>query len=751
MSRYYEAGLHRVKTISKSIVAVWIGGLLMFLGCGKGTAPLGEQAVPPSAVAVTVNPGGPIVLKTATAEFDVLPSGYVQAFLIKDGKRLTLDEPESGSLASSDYLVSGGKEIRDFTLDFDHVKVSDARGKLGPRGKRVEVTGRSSAEGAPTIEKTLALEAYDDFPNLAVTTVAFKNAGTAELKLDRVTAQHHRLNASLADPKTPPYRLWSFHGSSYDWGKDDVIEISEKFSQPNLMGAINPHGLGGGIPVVAFWTATVGEALGHVETLPLVLSLPVKVEKDFRVTASLALEPKSTLKPGEVFSTPRSFVVVYSGDFYEPLSLYSRALQREGWTLPKPTNEDYNISWCGWGYEFNVTPAQMLGTIPMLKELKIKWATLDDRWFENYGDWEPRSDTFPGDAIKKMVDEFHKQGILVQIWWVPVGVEDGQGRYSSHVFKLSKVASEHPDWLILDQAGKHARMVRNLAALCPALPEVQQYYRQLTEKFIRDWGFDGHKLDNIYTVPACYNPKHHHQSPSDSINAMGDVYKVIFETTRALKPESVTQSCPCGTPPSLAWLPYMDQAVTADPVGGVQVRRRIKMYKALLGPEAAVYGDHVELSEMPRTATGYQEVGKDFASTIGVGGVVGTKFTWPDYGPKFKNVYLTPEKEAHWKKWIDLYHTKMLSRGTFLNLYVYGYDVPEAYAIEKDGKMYYAFFAPEKSPSWKGEVELRGLEAGKYRVFDYENGKDLGTVEGQNPKLQTEFQHHLLLEVGKLQ
>jgi alpha-galactosidase len=56
------------------------------------------------------------------------------------------------------------------------------------------------------------------------------------------------------------------------------------------------------------------------------------------------------------------------------------------------------------------------------------------------------------------------------------------------------------------------------------------------------------------------------------------VYKTIFQTTRAIKPESVTQACPCGTPPSLAWLPFIDQAVTADPVGGAQVRRRIKMY-----------------------------------------------------------------------------------------------------------------------------------------------------------------------------
>src|SRR6202047_891497 len=186
----------------------------------------------------------------------------------------------------------------------------------------------------------------------------------------------------------------------------------------------------------------------------------------------------------------------------------------------------------------------------------------------------------------------------------------------------------------------------------------------------------------------------------------------------------------------------MDQAVTADPVGSVQVRRRVKMYKALLGPRAAVYGDHVELTRIAKANTDdEQDVGEDFASTLGTGGVLGTKFTWPDYGPKFKNVYLDRGKEAHWKKWIALYNEKMLSKGNFLDLYVYGYDSPEGYAIEKDGNMFYAFFVPEKpgrtgeakapEQTWRGEVELRGLAGGKsYKVLDYVNNRDYGVGTG---------------------
>ncbi|HEY1658449.1 MAG TPA: glycoside hydrolase family 36 protein [Candidatus Sulfotelmatobacter sp.] len=736
------------------VAAIILCAILLSIGCGQKKNEASTKGAPvpeprASAITVDVKPSGPVVITTSAARFEVSPSGYVHAALLKDGHEQTLEDQtlEGQGQTPGDYVVRDGKREQ-FNLDFSQAKVGDATGKLGI-GKHITIPAQLPAKSSDNIRQTLEISVYDDFPNLLLTSSSYTNTGNSEVHIENIVEQQHRFNSH--ETKEPAYDMWSYQGSSYDWGEDAVLKLTKNFSRPNVFGAQVKGGYGGGIPVVAFWNANVGEAIGHVETLPLSLSMPVRVESDGRVSASVTIPANATLKAGETYSTPRTFLAVYSGDFYKPLRIWSSVLQKEGWELPKPSNEAYNVSWCGWGYESDVTPAQMLGTIPKLKEFGIKWATLDDRWFDTYGDWNPRSDTFPGDAIKKMVDDFHKQGELVQLWWLPLAAEDGQGRYESHKYTVSNVAKEHPDWFILDKNGKHARITRDLGALCPAVPEVQAYYKQLTEKFIRDWGFDGSKLDNIYSVPMCYNPAHHHKSPQDSVNAMADVYKTIFETTRSIKPESVTQSCPCGTPPSLAWLPYIDQAVTADPVGAVQVRRRIKMYKALLGPEAAVYGDHVELSAMTRVGKDdWSEHGSDFASTIGTGGVVGTKFVWPDPAPKFKAVNLTAEKEAHWKKWIGIYNEKMLSKGDFRDLYVYGYDVPEAYAIEKDGKMYYAFFAPTAA-EWKGEVELRGLKAGSYHVVDYADGKDLGTVEAKDgiaPKLAADFKEHWLLEVS---
>lgn len=728
--------------------------MLVFAGCKKQetTTSIAKPAATESSIQVRSSANG-IEIASKSAVFVLLPNGNLQASRLDSSRRVTLDES-----ASPLEITIGKKHVADFSRDFAHVSIQNSSGKLGNLGKRVEVRGHSASTG---IDEILVVEAYDDFPSLALLSATYKNSSLHLLDLESVELQKHKLNAALADARVKPHEMYAFFGSSLKWGKDDVVPIPAKFSQDNPFGTpVKTPGdlgsVGGGIPVIAFWTQSTGLAIGHLETLPLPISIPVKTTNDGRIEAAVEIPAAVTLKPGEIFATPRTFVTVYSGDYYRPLHTWSEAVEREGLARPKNNEENYAVSWCGWGYESNVTPKQMTDTIPMLKELGIHWATLDDRWFNNYGDWQPRTDTFGGDTIQRMVKDFHSQGVKVQLWWLPLAVEDGNYKYGDHKYVLSNVVRQHPDWLILDERGKPARMTRNLAALCPAVPEVRGYYKQLTERFVRDWDFDGHKLDNIYSVPRCYNPKHHHKSPLDSVNAMGDVYKIIFETTRALKADSVTQSCPCGTPPSLAWFRYMDQAVTADPVGSVQVRRRMKMYKALLGPSAAIYGDHVELTEISNPDGGdEQDTGSDFASTLGTGGVLGTKFTWPDYGPKLKNVFLNPEKEPEWKKWIGLYNQKMLSKGTFLDLYVYGYDFPEGYAISKDGAMYFAFYAAEppgktggKLGTYRGEVELRGLETKTYKVLDYVRNVDYGMVTGPIAKLKVDFKGSLLLEAA---
>ena len=710
-----------------------------------GSPPLLAQGSAEPTVRVLEDGPAGLRIVTSAAEFAVSSSGAVTPSLSRNAERLTIEDAPSGR-ASAEGLVVRGAGTSGLVVDWGKPRVTAARG-LGSRGKRVEWTGRN-----PTgLEVAVGLEAYEAFPGLALRTITVRNAGAKTVRLDRIETERHRLRPSPAASASRP-ALWSFHGAAADWGKDEVVPVSPGLRRPNVFGAPLPNGVGGGIPVVAFWSASVGEAVGHLEPGPRVLSIPVAAEPDGDVSAAVVLEPRVSLSPGSVYQAPRTFVAVFAGDYYDALRLYSTALQAQGWRLPEPTAESFAPSWCGWGYEADVTPEQMRGIVPKLRALGIPRATLDYRWFSRYGSWEARSDTWPGGAVRDLVAEYHRQGIKVQLWWMPLAVEAGRSPLPSPEGSGPGIAAEHPEWLIRDERGRPARMTFSvtpkepLYVLCPALPEVQEHYRRIAARFIGDWGFDGHKLDYSYSVPRCYDPRHGHASPEDSIAAMGEVYRAIFETTRALKPDAVTQICPCGTPPNLAWLPAMDQAVTADPVGSVQVRRRIKMYKALLGPEAAVYGDHVELTEVRQERGREIDAGSDFASTVGAGGIPGTKFVLPDADPQFRSLFLTPERESAWRKWMGIYNDRLLSKGTFLNLYVYGFDAPEAYAIRKDGALYYAFFAPAGAGGWDGEVELRGLEARAYRVRDYVNDADLGAVDGRRPRLRVSFARDLLLE-----
>ena len=566
---------------------------------------------------------------------------------------------------------------------------------------------------------------------------AVTNIGRTEITFDRIAAPILHLDRR-AFPLSR--RLWTMQGAAVKWGQDFAFPLRAGFARDNYLGHLQ-DAEGGGIPLIYFWNADQGLALMHIDAQPQDWYMPVTADKQ-RVTAALELRRRIELQPGGSLTGPAVVLSVHQGDFFEPLAFYRELLAAQGVRSPQPIEADYEPAWCSWGYEFDVRPAEVMAVLPVLKQMGIRWLTLDDRWFDAYGDWNPRRDTFPrgADDLRAINSALHAAGCRSTLWWYPLCVEDGHGRWDSHVYAVADLHRAHPDWLVLNADGMVARNNRHLAMLCPALPEVQAHVAALTRRFVTDWGFDGHKLDNIYTVPACFNPAHHHQRPEESTAAMAEAYRIIFETTRRLKPESVTQICPCGTPITLHLLPWTDQTVTADPTSSAQIRQRIKFYKALAGPRAGVFADHVELSDG----------GADFASEIGPGGVPGTKFVWPpdaEVRARLKEDWaLTPEKLRQWTRWFGIYNLHRPAKGEYLNLYDLGFDRPEGHVIRRGERLYYAFFADTAGKRWKGRLPLRGLAARTYRLWDYASERELGSAAGPGESfLEVSFVGALLL------
>src|SRR5579864_3562701 len=159
--------------------------LLIVVSCSRHSPPSAAR----SGIRVSVTSSG-VVLTTSSAKFELTPAGYLKASLMKDGQSVSLDDPGS---YGSDFVVSNGKKIDDFHLDLAAAKITDGAGRLGTRGKTIEISGRSA--GIPSLEKQVTIEVADAFPQMAFTTVVYKNSGGAPVRLEQVVAQQHRLNA----------------------------------------------------------------------------------------------------------------------------------------------------------------------------------------------------------------------------------------------------------------------------------------------------------------------------------------------------------------------------------------------------------------------------------------------------------------------------------------------------------------------------------------------------------------------------
>jgi alpha-galactosidase len=622
-----------------------------------------------------------------------------------------------GPFVASETVRVNGRELRDF--DLQETARRSGRDRLG--AKR-EFVMSGSGQG---VRKSVTAAVYELFPDMVFLEVSYTNAGAADLKLDGWS--NHAYSFSAAVPPTDP-PFWSFQPGSYSQRPDWVLPVKAGFRQENFLG-MNATDYGGGTPVVDVWRRDVGLAVGHVEVAPKLVSLPVEAPDNRGVTVAVSYRKPQTLKPGASFKTFRTFVAVHQGDHFRPLKQYSRIMAVQGLTFKPAPESAFEPIWCGWGYGREFTPQQIYGALPVVKKLGFRWVTVDDGWQTSEGDWFLVKQKFPnGDRdMRAMVDRLHAEGFRTQLWWAPLAADPD-----------TELVRKHPRMLLLNADGSRQRISWwDSWYLCPADPAVVEHHRNLVVKIIRDWDYDGLKLDGQFMngVPPCYNPAHRHAQPEDSVEALPRFFQAIYHTALSIKPDALVEFCPCGTAFAFHTLPYMNMSVASDPTSSWQVRLKGKTLKALHGDGIAYFGDHVELSDG----------GADFASTVGIGGVVGTNFRWPpgSGGPRKGHEDLTPEREQHFAKWIGLYKAKMLSRGDYLGeLYDIGFDRPEGHAIRKGARMYYAFYAPE----FKGKIELRGLARQAYRITDYVNGRDLATVRGPAASLEVHFTQHLLLE-----
>ncbi|MFZ1289902.1 MAG: glycoside hydrolase family 36 protein [Melioribacteraceae bacterium] len=657
-------------------------------------------------------------VENKSIEIDFNDSLYSKVISKIGAKKIILSD-----YSSSEYLMIDNKKISAFY--FKDYKENPIESTLG-KGREVVITGLSTNK----ILKQLTVTIYDKYPSTAFYKLNYINNGNENVTISKwVNNSYSVKSASQGSPS-----FWAYQGASYEDRRDWILPLKAGFEQENFMG-MNASDYGSGTPITDIWREDIGIAVGNVESTPKLVKLPVSMKsEETGVDISVEYDKEVTLKPGESLKTFETFVNVHKGDYYATLKTFRNIMADKGLKMREFYESAYEPIWCAWGYERDFKVNDVLGTLPMVKKLGFKWAVLDDGWQTAEGDWYLNPKKFPkGDVdMKAFVDKIHKTGLKAKLWWAPLAVDPG-----------TDLIKNHSDMLLLNKDGSTQDITWwDSYYLCPAYNKTLTYTEDLIIKMMKVWGYEGLKIDgqHLNGVPPCYNSKHNHAYPEESVEKLQDFWKLVYETAHSIHKDAVVEICPCGTCYSFYNLPYMDQPVSSDPLSSWQVRLKGKTLKGLMGENLPYYGDHVELSDNM----------SDWATTVGVGGVIGTKFVWPSGVHKNREtgeISLTPEKEKEWAKWVSIYNDKMLPKGNYLGeLYDIGFDKPETHAIRRDGKMFYAFYASE----WSGNVELRGLENKVYNVKDYVNNVDLGEVIGPLALLNVKFKHALLIECNPI-
>ena len=459
-----------------------------------------------------------------------------------DNKNITI-----GSFDPSEFITVSGKNVNDFVLKSQSSEeINDKTGT----GKQVKLTGESGS-----LQKTVTATAYNDFPSMILFSVTYTNNGPDDLKIDGWTNNQYRI---AAGPAVNGNVFWSYQSGSYESRPDWVLPVNPGFKQQNYMG-MNASDYGGGTPISDVWRKDAGIAVGHVETVPKLVSLPVTMPDDSNAVVGVRYEKPQVLKSGETLTTWTTFVSVHQGDYFSTLQNYHRIMDKRGVHIDPPQQSAYEPIWCAWGYRRDFNVPQVLNTLPEVKKLGFKWAVLDDGWQTAEGDWYLVKDKFPhGDEdMKKFVDTIHSYGLKAKLWWAPLAVDPG-----------TDLIKEHPDYLLLNKDGsKQLISWWDAYYLCPADPDVQKYTTDLVRKILGEWGFDGLKIDgqHLNAAPPCYNPAHHHKYPEEAFEKLPEFFAAIYKTALEIKPDAVVEICPCGTANSFYNLPYMNQPVASDP------------------------------------------------------------------------------------------------------------------------------------------------------------------------------------------
>jgi len=187
----------------------------------------------------------------------------------------------------------------------------------------------------------------------------------------------------------------------------------------------------------------------------------------------------------------------------QPLNAYleAAACENEVGEMQAPP-----AGWCSWYHYYqDINEEKILSNLDQVHRIQnstpLTLFQIDDGFQAQVGDWLSFSDHFPN-GVRPLADAIKKAGLTSGIWLAPFIVHP-----------RSRLAKEHPDWLLRKANGKLVRagFVWNSLGLALDLtvPEALAYACEVIRTAVHEWGFTYLKLDFLYAaaLPGIYRDR----------------------------------------------------------------------------------------------------------------------------------------------------------------------------------------------------------------------------------------------------
>jgi alpha-galactosidase len=207
------------------------------------------------------------------------------------------------------------------------------------------------------------------------------------------------------------------------------------------------------------------------------------------------------LDPGQAISTDWACLQFVHIDSPDPLAPYLEAVARQhSLEGSEMSRRSIPTGWCSWYHYFNkVAASDVRENLHAIRQagadLPLQIIQLDDGFESRVGDWFSFRPAFPG-GLAPLAKEIQAEGLTPGLWLAPFIAAAN-----------SRLARQHPDWLIQNQRGRP--MYGGIASplwgastrgLDTSHPEALAYTRELVDTAVHRWGFPYLKLDFLYAA-----------------------------------------------------------------------------------------------------------------------------------------------------------------------------------------------------------------------------------------------------------